>query len=227
MKKQIALLAAVALAAAATSAMGLSIVGSPHDLKGGYGTTSSLGADEVCIYCHTPHNPVSAIPLWNRYNPSGAGFSLYKTSPTLTNATKASSFTDTSVSLFCMSCHDGVTKLGAIKNSMSHTMSTTVVISGTNGDLLGTNLTNSHPVGFDYNTAQGADSTLVPLASAASSLGTVTGGSYPFFNAADGLSQGTMMECASCHKVHDPFYPPFLRYTNEGSQLCLACQVGS
>jgi predicted CXXCH cytochrome family protein len=223
MKKQIVLLAAVALAAAATSAFGLgSIVSTPHNLAGGYGLpAASQGADEICIYCHTPHNPVQAIPLWNRNNPSGAGFTLYKTSPTLTDATKAAKFEDTSVSLFCMSCHDGVTKLGNIKNSMTHDMSASVVISASNGDRLGTNLSNSHPVGFNYVTAQGSDATLHPIDSAANSLGTVTGGSYPFFNSS--LGQGQMMECASCHKVHDNEFGKFLRKDNAGSALCLAC----
>ncbi|MBT0663419.1 cytochrome C [Geobacter pelophilus] len=221
MKKQIVLLAAVALAAAATSAFGLgSIVGTAHDLKGTYGTKNQ-GADEICIYCHTPHNPVQAIPLWNRNNPSGAGFTLYKTSPTLTAATQAAAFNDSSVSLFCMSCHDGVTKLGNIKNAMGHDMSGSEVISNTNNDRLGTNLSNSHPVGFDYASAQSTDATLHPIASAAASLGTVSGGSFPFFNNA--LGTGTMMECASCHKVHDDEYGKFLRKANTNSALCLAC----
>jgi predicted CXXCH cytochrome family protein len=222
MKKQTALLAVVALAASATAAFGLgSIVGSPHDLKGTYGT-GSLGADEICIYCHTPHNPVQAIPLWNRNNPSASLFTLYKTSPTLTAATQASAFTSGSVSVFCMSCHDGVTALGNIKNAMAHTMDTTTVISSANNDNLGQNLTNSHPVGFNYANAQGADGTLHPIATAAASLGTATGGSYPFFN--DSVnSVGQMMECASCHKVHDNEYGKFLRKDNAGSALCLAC----
>jgi len=219
MKKQIVLLAAAALATAATMAFGASgsIVGTAHDLSQG---SNSKGADEICIYCHTPHNPVQAIPLWNRVNPSGALFSLYKTSPTLTSSTKNASFSDTSVSLFCMSCHDGVTALGAIKNSMNHSM-TSGVISNTRGDRLGQNLTNSHPVGFDYNLAASADTTLFPIGSAASNLGSTTGGSYPFFNS--DLTTGSMMECASCHKVHNDEYGKFLRKDNTGSNLCIAC----
>ncbi|MBT0665182.1 cytochrome C [Geobacter pelophilus] len=228
MKKHIIVLAAAALAAGATAAYGLgSIVGTAHDLSGAGVNSSrySLGADEICIYCHTPHNPVQAIPLWNRNNPSGAGFTLYKTSPTLTAATQASAFADSSVSLFCMSCHDGVTKLGNIKNSMGHTMTTNnVAISPDRGDQLGVNLSASHPVGFDYDTAQSTDATLHPRAAAAVSLGTVSGGSYPFFNSGlTGGTSGTMMECASCHKVHDDEFGKFLRRDNKNSALCLAC----
>ena len=33
------------------------------------------------------------------------------------------------------------------------------------------------------------------------------------------------VECSSCHLVHDPSIPPFLRKSNAGSQLCLTCHV--
>lgn len=210
------------MAVAATAAFGMQIAGTPHDLSGGYGTTN-LGSGEICIYCHTPHNPVQAIPLWNRNNPCGAGFTLYKTSPTLTAATKASTFADTSVSLFCMSCHDGATGLGNIARPATYTMDTTTVIPVGDSGNLGTNLTNDHPVGFNYNTAQTQDPTLVAIGTAAASLGTVGGGSYPFFD--NGLGQGQMMECASCHKVHDNEFGKFLRANNAGSNLCLACHI--
>lgn len=221
MRKQIVLLAAAALVASATAAFSLTIVGTAHDLRqGGY----ALGADEVCIYCHTPHNPVQAVPLWNRNNPCNTNFTLYKSSPTLTASTQAAAFTAGSVSVFCMSCHDGQTALGNIKNKMDHTMDTTTVISNTRNDLLGTNLTNSHPVGFNYASAQGADATLREKTAAAGLLGTTTGGSAPFFN--DSVNgTGDMMECASCHKVHDNEFGKFLRKDNTASGLCLACHI--
>jgi predicted CXXCH cytochrome family protein len=223
MKKQIVLLAAVIAAAATVAFAGTSIVGTAHDLSatGANSASYALGADEICIYCHTPHNPVQAIPLWNRNNPSASLFSLYKTSPTLTSATKGSSFSANSISLFCMSCHDGVTALGNISKPSGNTMNGTKVIEAGRGDKLGQNLTNSHPVGFNYASAASADSTLWPIASAKVNLGTTTGGSEPFFN--DGLTFGSMMECASCHKVHNDEYGKFLRQTNAKSALCLDC----
>ncbi|GAM08940.1 doubled CXXCH motif protein [Geobacter sp. OR-1] len=228
MKKQLALLAAAALVASATGAIA-GIVGTPHDLSGTYGNTE-LGGDQICVFCHTPHNPVSAVPLWNRHNPSAADFSLYKTSATLTAATKASAFNSGSVSLFCMSCHDGQTALGDIKNpgvdsaNVAIVMDTSTVIRSTYGDNLTRDLTNSHPVGFNYASAASQDATLATKATVESKLKTANVGGVIFFNDNNNTT-GDMMECASCHKVHDNEYTKFLRISNSGSNLCLACHV--
>jgi predicted CXXCH cytochrome family protein len=226
MKKQIALLAAVLVAAAGMAYAATSIQGTAHDLSGTYaGANANLGSTEICIYCHTPHNPVSAVPLWNRINPSGSAFKLYNASPTLTTAAKGASFADNSVSLFCMSCHDGVTALGNIKNpGKDAVMNRTAIIRSSQGDNLTRDLTNSHPVGFNYSLAASQDQgALNTLTVAAGKLGVSAGGSYPFFNGADGLSKGENIECASCHKVHNDEYGKFLRQSNAGSALCLAC----
>jgi len=226
MKKQIALLAAAlgVLTTVTVASGNTSIVGTAHDLSGG-GVNSGrydLGSKEICIYCHTPHNPVKAIPLWNRHNPTASLFSLYNNSPTLTAATKASSFSNNSISLFCMSCHDGVTALGNIANPMGANMDKTTVVSSDRGDNLTRDLTASHPVGFNYENAALADDTLYKIDVARINLGTATtGGSEPFFN--DGLTFGKSMECASCHKVHNNEYGKFLRKDNTNSGLCIAC----
>ncbi|GAM09483.1 doubled CXXCH motif protein [Geobacter sp. OR-1] len=229
MKRLIALLAAVSLIAAATYAISGSIVGTPHDFSGGYGGTD-LGSDQICVYCHTPHNPVKAVPLWNRINQSHYVFEFYKTSATLTTATKASGFNSGSVSLFCMNCHDGQTALGSIKNpgvdSNNNTivMDTSTVIRSTYGDILTTDLTNSHPVGFNYASAASQDATLAAKATVESKLKTANVGGVIFFND-DANNTGDMMECASCHKVHDNEYTKFLRISNVGSNLCFACHI--
>ena len=112
--KKIALLAA-ALVMTASMASAASIVGSRHDMTN-VGSAYSLGAVEICVYCHTPHNPVQNVPLWNRNNPTAGSFTTFYNSPTLTAVAKSAAFTDQSYSLFCMSCHDGITALGNIKN---------------------------------------------------------------------------------------------------------------
>jgi predicted CXXCH cytochrome family protein len=49
----------------------------------------------------------------------------------------------------------------------------------------------------------------------------MTGSYQPFFASSGGNDQ---MECASCHKVHQPGTSyNFLRIENGGSKLCLAC----
>jgi predicted CXXCH cytochrome family protein len=205
--------------------------------------TGSGGYQQICIYCHTPHNPRLNVPLWNR-NENAAGTWTYYNSPTLTSYTKASQVVSSStVSGFCLTCHDGQTTIGAIQNRADTKIDIGAVIGNSNGTTgnetnvkgnIGTDLSNDHPVGLDYAKAQasldpdqlagteqatnGILLRLWPVADVKKTLGNF------LFNS-DGTAgdNGTQMECASCHKVHDPFNPPFLRVTNNMSHLCLAC----
>ena len=206
----------------------ISIKGSPHDISGGTG--------EICIYCHTPHNSAIAVPLWNRMNPCNGESWLYKTSATLTAATKASAFSEDSISLFCMSCHDGSIALSAVVNANDETNNhmTNPAVNSTAGALAATNpknlkhdLSNTHPIGFNYVTAQGEDSglreagaVLVLFKSKDAADGKTTSQSFLY-----GSNYQTF-ECASCHRVHDPGTSTnFLRIENEQSDLCLACHI--
>lgn len=228
-----ALLATAALAYAAASPN--TIVGSAHDMNvrpydQASGDTQST--TEICVYCHTPHNAYRNVPLWNRVDPSPQ--QLYN-SVTLSTEAKSATFTMNSISAFCMSCHDGVTKMGAIKN---------LPVAGEGGDVAGNfgteitaswaalgtvasqSLKNDHPIGFNYATAQAQDDLesktggLHTIAEVKASFG--ESGSYqPFFTSERGDNQ---MECASCHKVHQPGASfNFLRIENGSSKLCLAC----
>ena len=211
--KKTALLTA-ALLIVATSASALSIKNSKHDLSvGGAQTWKSATTTEICVFCHTPHNPAQNIPLWNRTNPAAGSFTLYKTSPTLTTVAAASAFAADSISLFCMSCHDGVTGLGAMTNTPPTGTDALGALTGSAN--LGISLANDHPVGFRYDQAQTADAGLVAMGTANTALG-----SNAFFG-----TGSNMIECASCHKVHDNANAPFLRTTNLNSALCLACHA--
>lgn len=232
-------LSVAAILAAASLAYGASIVGSNHDMTtNGYGDNTKT--DEICVYCHTPHNAAVPVPLWNRVNPSPQ--QLYN-SVTLTTEAKTAAFTNDSISAFCMSCHDGSTKVGAIKNlpQLNTKGADSYIATGqdfgkavTNyagigqaTDVAGGNsLKNDHPIGFSYALAAAQDDaesktgglhTIAEVKSAFS----MTGSYQPFF-AANGKTD--TMECASCHKVHDPGTSyNFLRKENTGSALCLAC----
>jgi predicted CXXCH cytochrome family protein len=169
-----------------------------HDLSG-----KGWGSDQICIFCHTPHNAATAgtAPLWNHATTATAAFTLY-TSTTL----NAVSGQPAGVSKACLSCHDGSIALDSYG-----TRTGTNFITGT--ALLGTTLANDHPVSITYDAALAtADGGLVTPASA--SL-VVTG--IPLFAA--------KMECASCHSVHDNANGKFLRNTNLASALCLKCHV--
>ena len=231
MKRKILMtMAALAVAGAATyAAAAVGIKGSKHDLS--FAVPIANQTDQVCVFCHTPHNAVQPVPLWNR-NASGnaAGtFKLYTSSQTLQGVQAAANgFSSDSISLFCMSCHDGSALGGAMIGAepvgvapgelipkYDGTPAKTDAITGNAN--FGTDLTKSHPVNLTYNS--GTDTGLVP---------TNTPLRFPLYraNGVDGY-----LECASCHAVHGKEntvntgnnYPKFLRSTMAGSALCLGC----
>lgn len=223
MKKALVVFASLILAVGLASAA--SIVGSKHDLRAsGGGTATGQGLTEVCVVCHTPHQASAAngqYPLWNHQGTATASFGVYS-SPTM-NATPAeiggAAMGSQSVSLLCMSCHDGTVSVLAMYNNPPGGAPTVNPISGridASGRIIstaniGTNLTDDHPVNFTYNTALAtADGGLVDPATSPTIQGWLVAGT---------------VQCASCHEVHDPQYPPFLRTDNTGSALCLTCHI--
>lgn len=200
---------------AASTAYTASILGTKHDLSGaGYGTT------QICIFCHTPHNAVTSTipaPLWN-HGVTTATYTLYS-SATL-NATIGQ---PGPTSKACMSCHDGTVAVdsyyghgtaGAYEYGGGPTLiAGTHIMTGT--AMLGTDLSNDHPVGFNYTLVQ----TPTDPGIRASAAGKVNG-IYPLYGAGN-----VMMECPTCHAVHDNAFSPFLRASNAASALCLGCHL--
>jgi predicted CXXCH cytochrome family protein len=221
--KKIAILTA-ALTLLASVAGAATIVGSKHDLSSTGGASASLKGtgDQICIYCHTPHNAVVNVPLWNR-NTNPAGLALYNTSATLTNEVKNNAaLTASSISSFCMSCHLSTAVMGDVKNVANQTaqLGNANTMGGAYADNtkanLGLDLTNDHPVGFNYDTAYTQDG---GATGGLKALATATTNGAVFFG-----TGGNQMECASCHAVHNGGGAGyFLRTPNTGSGLCLAC----
>ncbi|MBT0653773.1 cytochrome c3 family protein [Geomobilimonas luticola] len=234
MKKVLAVVAVASLMAAATVAGAASIKNSKHDLSSTGGQTVRGDTNQLCVFCHTPHNAVqNGYPLWNRSNPAGSAFKLYSSSGMQNgytaggNAGASTGFTADSVSLYCMSCHDGVTSVGAVYNKPADKLSG-ITMQGTKADgsllgtstaNLGTDLQNDHPVNF--NVTSNLDPAIAPLSGATMKTSDITN-ALPLFKSARG---NTSLECASCHAVHDPANVPFLRTTIEGSKLCLGCHI--
>lgn len=247
MKKHIVMVAAM-LAMSATAAFAItSIKNTKHDLSNGLlkATYSSTGT-EICVYCHTPHNTVGLAPLWNRNNPSYGNFDMYRSSQYLSNAVQGAGakLGSGSVSIFCMSCHDGVTSLGAIARPQVSGGTSVGVTIADNSTRLGTDLTNDHPINFDYDAAYTQKqiagltgvsalfsrtevankfNTANSFAGANNSIVSLVPKAGPFYAAGGAAGSGSFMECASCHNVHDNSATYFLRKNNKGSELCLAC----
>jgi predicted CXXCH cytochrome family protein len=238
MKKLVAVTIAVTLGLASTSAMA-GIKDTKHDLSVGSanmvggGSTIAGGSNQICIYCHTPHNAVPAIPLWNRTAASNTGYSFYSSPSMKLHQGAKSAFESTSTSLQCMSCHNGVDGLGAgIVNKGGEPAAALTGHNGTsniNGDViaagnakLGKDLSNDHPVNIQMiNGTAGLNSTSASnqiKGSGATALTTA----LPLFK---GSAGDNYIECGSCHSVHDNSHSKFLRTSNKGSVLCLACHA--
>lgn len=225
------------------SVQGESVVGSPHDLSsgtGGSGKWASLDEDQVCIFCHTPHNANPSVPLWNHEMSSGT-FQPY-TGLDLDHTPWDGQATPNNLSKFCLGCHDGVTALNALVNPSGSIPTMQAGFErlgqayypgspysdgwGANigedypgGNIGIVNLDNDHPISFDYTVAQSGDGELFDI-NTPKSRGLV-------FYGAPG-NTGSIIECSTCHDVHDygndaVGTKPFLRATVNQSYLCLSC----
>ncbi len=253
MKKALALIAAAALMAAAGTAMAApkSIVDSKHNLSSYNPNNISRNvvnnnATQICIYCHTPHNANGNLPIWNRNDPSQkANFVLYS-GVGMTNVSNKT-FTNDSISLFCMSCHDG-SALGTgmlynVPNSLPSNENLTLsgIASTVKTNLYGyaetkqagRSLKGTHPVNFAVDQTKNAANTTGAggggdLAAVAGTVGARylqsannANAKFPLYKSERSADQS--FECSSCHAVHDDQYSPFLRDTMQNSQLCLGC----
>ncbi len=137
------------------------ISGSKHDLgTNGAGQGAGTSATtEVCVFCHTPHGSDISVsaPLWNKALPSTA-YTRYSSLGTAT--LDGSEVAVGSVSLACLSCHDGTQAMDVLINAPGSggynatgaeldTVSIGVM-TGTPIPVLGDDLRNDHPVSIAY-----------------------------------------------------------------------------
>ena len=202
------------------SAFAATIVGSKHDLGTG-GTSgvgaSGTGADRVCVFCHTPHGSRAPgdvpVPLWNRNDGATAAtaFTMYDTATTGNQLQMTVAADPQATSLVCLGCHDGATAFDNMVNDPGISFTTANMAALNSGAAaLGTDLSNDHPISITYDNT--ADTAFVALATADDTL--------PFFGGSN-----DQVECATCHAVHDPALPPFMRVNNAASALCTTCHV--
>jgi predicted CXXCH cytochrome family protein len=247
----------------------------------GTGSNKFSGTGEICVFCHTPHgsDTSAAVPLWNRTMVAASAYTTYNSLGTssLDGATAPVG----SVSLACLSCHDGTQAMNVMINQPG---SGKVVAAfgagtwtgvGTLSDVnaittIGQDLKNDHPIGIQY--GGGPKSGSVPAAGNAYGsalfndadfkdtssdlinnqsvwwVDTGTAGrqktdiqlytrnaAAKVTYSADGVTRTETaaalagaqpyVECASCHDPHTDAQPTFLRISNSGSSVCLACHI--
>jgi predicted CXXCH cytochrome family protein len=180
------------------------IVGSGHDFKGKSWNTTA----EVCIVCHTPHNANTSVadaPLWNHQLSAIASYTMYSSGTMQSVAGQPDGS-----SKLCLSCHDGTV---AMENFGGKTNGTNLM---TGGSVLGTSLSNDHPISITYDAALAtSDGGLQNPTTALSGLGgTITAN----------MLVSNKMQCSSCHDVHNGAgVAHLLLKSNAGSALCLTC----
>ncbi len=167
----------IAAAGIAESVHNLGTTGAGPSANGGQRNQFS-GTAEICVFCHTPHGGDSsaAVPLWNRTLNDPANYSTYDQLGTSTFDAKMADVG--SVSIGCLSCHDGTIAIDSLINEPGSGASNPGFRAGRwsgsdvrgpeEGKLalgivqnLGTDLTNDHAVGMQY--AGGGISASTPI----------------------------------------------------------------
>lgn len=220
------------------SALQGAIVNTKHNMStSGSGTVKSTGEQEVCVFCHIPHNSqAGAAPLWNR-SMSAASYTMYNSDylrrmnyPTPTELGTAPG-TPGTLSRQCLSCHDGTVAIGSVYVVRGTLMGATLIpmanvnpngtLPATAAGYIGTDLRGHHPVGIEYNhlvnKAFGSGNRPIELLATpgvAIKLYTYGGKQY--------------VECSSCHDPHIE-NGKFLRFssgTSHGANVygtCTSC----
>ncbi len=199
--KKLSVLTTILILAFVSISFGQTIVGSAHD----FSTETWNPSGEVCIVCHTPHHAISTdAPLWN-HEVTTATFTTYSSS-----TLDATVGQPDGTSKMCLSCHDGTV---AVDNFGGQTGGNEF-ISG--DDLIGTDLSNDHPISFTYDaTLATNDGGLYDPTSTNSGLGGTI---------ADDMLSGGKLQCSSCHDVHNGSgVAKLLVKSNANSALCLTC----
>lgn len=180
------------------------IANTVHNLTpSGPGTFKAPEAMGLCAYCHTPHNASPQRGLWNRAM-SAATYQLYESS-----TLKAQLSQPTGSTRQCLSCHDGTLAMGTLRNAPSGVQPTLGVLTGRT--VLGTNLSDDHPVSFVYDGA---------LASARGELVDPVG-----LPKTVRLDHKRELQCTACHDAHEDRHPNFLRMDPKGGVLCTTCHT--
>ncbi len=180
------------------------VVDTVHNLSiSGPGETRAETEEQVCIFCHAPHNTGGAKPLWNR-DFSISNYRIYRSS-----TFDAAAGQPTGASKLCLSCHDGTIALGRVLSRAQR-----IQMSG--GDFipaglsnLGTDLSDDHPISFQYTAGLAASDGQLKSPSA-----------LPPEIELDASSE---LQCTACHDAHQNKYRKFLTLDDAFGALCKAC----
>jgi len=183
------------------------IANTKHNLSvTGTGNIKASSEQEICIFCHTPHNSSPQTPLWNRAS-SGSVYTPYNSSTIFSSPGQP-----TGASMLCLSCHDGTIALGSVLSRNSDiVMNNGVTTMPPGNTLIGTDLSDDHPISFNY--TPGLASQRGELVNPDTLTGPVK------------VDKSGQMQCTSCHNPHDDSNGKFLVIQNTASALCQTCHI--
>jgi predicted CXXCH cytochrome family protein len=148
------------------------IANTKHNLgsTGGAGNNKVSDTGEICVFCHTPHaaDTTAPAPLWNKNLSAMTGYTTYSTASSSTIDGEVLAVG--SVSIACLSCHDGSQAMDNIINAPGSggldttgggangraytwsgaTVSAQGLMQNTTVAMLGKDLSNDHPIGIQY-----------------------------------------------------------------------------
>ena len=245
------------LIAVAQVSVGGTVVGSKHDLSysgnpyGNAGITAEQTVDEICVFCHTPHNANTDLdqdssndqgntdhapaPLWNRQISDVTQYEMYSSSTMNALYHGAPS----PLSLACLSCHDGATasgNVGAVSPAETHNLmnppndAPSTAFPPINARPNCNACHGRDPEGNGFPEVPGKWWQIGPDLTNDHPVSmdygdAVTEDIGNFLDPPDAAIKLFLgrVECPSCHNPHDPTNVPFLRKTVVGSGLCLGC----
>lgn len=211
---------------------GISAPGSPHNFIDniGHAELPPFGgwnySEELCRVCHVPHDHDRATRygdsglLWN-HAVSSATYTMYS-SATLDGASASQ---PTGYSKMCLGCHDGTVAIDTFDKYAGGTVfmddyNLNFIVPGASfaGDL-----TSTHPISIVYD--ESLDPNLHAKTDPIGGSGTI----------ADVLEGGTVLQCSTCHDVHDQpgesipgtalLRVPQTVFHGQPSGLCLTCHI--
>ncbi|MEF9438350.1 MAG: hypothetical protein L0922_06295, partial [Candidatus Mariimomonas ferrooxydans] len=173
-------------------ASGKSIINTKHNFSdtgpGKVKIKATAKGETLCIFCHTPHNTIRNVPyLWNRKD-STANYIPYQSSTLYATVGQP-----TGTSKLCLSCHDGTIALGAVISKLQEIPFAAGIRFIPKGPaMLGTDLSDDHPVSFVYDTALAASN---PELADPSTLPSEVK-----------LDKHGQLQCTACHDPRPPHY---------------------
>jgi len=185
----------------------------------------ALNQDQVCIFCHTPHNAKPEYPLWNHELSAVVNYTNYWSETLQSYSNRAEAPPIDGFSKLCLSCHDGTIAIGAVRSrdeilmEPNPSLQAGRLISTAQG-YLGTDLSGGHPISIIYNESlaarRNADTSLMQL-------------KWPIVDRDVRLyptQGGYGVQCSSCHDPHGSQgglnAPPLWRKKTY-DEVCLVC----